>query len=114
MKEYLKQIKKIDTQIRNKSFELKQLKENQLPAGQVLDEMAKLQGEKQAIIKMIEQLPEADYDVLHKIYVQYETLYEVAADRGISYSLATTIHGRALKKLEKIVNEKEKEQCDKD
>ena len=103
-KEYLQQIKKIDTQLKNKAFEEKQLKELGLSIGQVLEEKTKLQTKRAEIIKTIEQLPEAEYDVLHKIYVQSETLYEVAADRKISYSLATTIHGRALKRLESFVN----------
>ena len=58
-------------------------------------------SKKKEIIKVIEQLPEAEYDVLHKIYVQYKTLYEVADERHIAYSWATTLHGRALKTLER-------------
>lgn len=103
-KAFLKRIKKIDTQAKNKNYELKQLKENQMPVGIVLDELSKLQNEKQKIIKMIEKLPEAEYDVLHQVYVQSKTLQEVAADRGISYSLVTVIHGRALTQLEMIIN----------
>ena len=102
-KEYLQQIKKFDTQLKNKAFEEKQLKDLGLPLGQVLEEKTELQIARAKIIKTIEQLPEAEYDVLHKIYVQYETLYEVAADRDISYSLATTIHGRALKKIDDMI-----------
>lgn len=103
-KDYLKQIKKIDTQLKNKSFEVKRLKEFGLAVGQTFDDMQKLEIERAKIIRTIERLPEAEYDVLHKVYVQYETLQEVAADRGISYSLAATIHGRALKRLEEIIN----------
>ena len=103
-KEYLSQIKKINTQMRNKSFELKELKECGLPIGPVLETMSKLDIEKRKIIRTIERLPEAEYDVLHKVYVQYLTLQEVAADRDISYSLAATIHGRALKRLENLIN----------
>lgn len=102
-KDYLRQIKKIDTQLKNKAFEEKQLREMGLPVGQVMEEKTNLQIERAKIIKTIEKLPEAEYDVLHKIYVQHETLYEVAADRGISYSLATTIHGRALKKIDELI-----------
>ncbi len=103
-REYLKQIKKIDTQLENKSFELKRIKGLELSTESVLEDIAKLQIERAQIIKTIERLPEAEYDVLHKVYVQYETLYEVAAQRNISYSLATTIHGRALKRLESIIS----------
>lgn len=103
-KEYLLQIKKINTQIRNKSFELKELKECGLNIGPILETISRLDIEKQNIIKTIERLPEAEYDVLHKIYVQHLTLQEVADDRDISYSLAATIHGRALKRLESYIN----------
>lgn len=105
-KDYLKQIKKIDTQIRNKNVELKQRKELELPTGALQANIDALDVKRQEIIETIEGLPEAEYDVLHKVYVQGETLYEVAADRDISYSLATTIHGRALKRLDIIINEK--------
>lgn len=103
-KEYVKQIKKIDTQIKNKSIEAKNLFEiNTSLSSGVFEEIEHLYRERSEIIKKIEQLPEAEYDVLHKIYVQYETLQEVAADRNISYSLVATIHGRALKRLENFI-----------
>lgn len=103
-KEYLSQIRKINTQIQNKKYELKELQESGLPIGPVLETMSKLDIEKRKIINTIERLPEAEYDVLHKVYVQYRTLHEVAAGRDISYSLAATIHGRALKRLENLIN----------
>ena len=106
-KEYLWQIKKINTQINNKNFELKELKASGLPAGQTLDAIARLDREKRAIINTIERLPEAEYDVLHKVYVQHLSLQEVAAARDISYSLAASIHGRALKRVENIINSTE-------
>ncbi len=103
-KEYLQRIKKIDTQLKNKAFELEQTKKLGLSAGAILDNIQKLNAEKAEIIRNIERLPEAEYDVLHKIYVQGKTLYEVASDRDMSYSNATTIHGKALKSLDKIIN----------
>lgn len=107
-KEYLKQIKKIDTQMRNKGVEAKQLNGiNTSLAGSVCMEIERLYRERASIIKTIELLPEAEYDVLHKVYVQYATLQEVATDRGISYSLTATIHGRALKRLQDLINSKE-------
>lgn len=106
-KDYLKQIKKIDTQVRNKSVELKQLTELGLPAGDLLSSINCLHLKKREIIATIEELPEAEYDVLHKVYVQRWSLYEVAADRKVSYSLVTTIHGKALKRLDNMINAKE-------
>lgn len=103
-KEYLQRVKMIDTQLKNKSFEIKRLKELGMNTGRVFNDMAALENERAQIIKAIEKLPEAEYDVLYKVYVKYETLKEVAADRDISYSLAATIHGTALKRLENIIN----------
>lgn len=106
-KEYLQRIKMIDTQIKNKNYELKQLRASGLPSGLILDGINELQLGKQAIIKTMERLKESEYDVLHMVYVQGKTLYEVADARKISYSSATSIHGIALKKVEEIINEKE-------
>ena len=103
-KEYLQQIKKIDTMLKNKSFELKRLRDLELNTERVFGDMTELDNERAEIIKAIEQLPEAEYDVLYRVYVQGETLYEVAAARGESYSNVTTIHGKALKRLENIKN----------
>ena len=103
-KEYLQQIKKIDTMIRNKSYEVKRLKELGLTVGSVIEDMSELEIERAKIIKTIEQLPEAEYDVLHKVYVQYETLQEVASDRKESRRTVDGIHGSALRRLESIIN----------
>ena len=58
------------------------------------------------IIETIEMLEAEKYDLLHKVYVQGFTLDEVAAMYGNSYSWATTLHGRALKDVEKILEER--------
>ena len=131
-KEYLEQIKKLDTLINNKLAESKQWLDLALNITSKTDgERVQSSGDKQTmanaiekcvdierevnalvdeyiskkkeIIKTIEGLPEAEYDVLHKIYVQYKTLYEVADERDIAYSWATSIHGRALKSLDEIL-----------
>ena len=103
-KEYVKQIKKIDTQLKNKAFEKKQMEGLGLSADDIIAEINALKDERANIIHTIEQLPEAKYDVLHRVYVQGQTLYEVAADRGMCYSNATTIHGNALSDLDSIIN----------
>lgn len=56
------------------------------------------------IIRTIEQLKVDDYDVLHKIYIQHKSFKEVAAAKNKSVSWATTIHGRALQALQKILD----------
>lgn len=58
------------------------------------------------IIETIELLEAEKYDLLHKVYVQGFTLDEVAEVYGFSYSWATTLHGRALKDVEKTLDER--------
>lgn len=131
-KEYVEQIRKLDTLINNKLTESQQWFDlamnitpkadgervqssgNQQKMASAIEKCIDIEREtnalidtyiskKKEIIKTIEQLPEAEYDVLHKIYVQYKTLYEVADERDIAYSWATSLHGRALKSLENIL-----------
>ena len=61
---------------------------------------------KQEIIETIEQLPIDEYDLLHKIYVQKKELYEAAMEMDRSYRWATSVHGRALANVQKILNER--------
>ena len=61
---------------------------------------------KQEVIKTIEELNTDEYDILHKIYIQGMTFKEVAAVKDKSYSAITTIHGRALADLQKLLNER--------
>lgn len=70
------------------------------------------------VIGTIEQLANPyEYDVLHKMYVgeeiileddakytHYFDFQEVADSYGMSYSWATTLHGRALKSLQGILD----------
>lgn len=59
---------------------------------------------KQEIIKTIEQLNAAEYDVLHKRYVQGMTPDEIALKKGKSKSWVDTKHGRALQSVQKILD----------
>lgn len=61
---------------------------------------------KKDVISVIEQLEATEYDVLHKVYVQNITLDIVADKYERSYSWATTIHGQALKNVQKILDER--------
>lgn len=61
---------------------------------------------KQDVIRTIEQLPPVEYDILHKVYIQYKQLYEVADIYRKSYTWAKSTHGRALKSVQKILDER--------
>ena len=65
---------------------------------------------KNDVISVIEQLKTIEYDILHKLYVQYMSLYDVADIYDKSYSWVTTIHGRALKNVQTILDQREKEE----
>ncbi len=63
----------------------------------------KLIDKKKEVIQVIEQLDSPiEYDIMHRIYVQYMTLQDVADHYGKEYGWATTTHGRALKSVQKI------------
>lgn len=68
------------------------------------EQIDKLIDAKQDVISVIEQLKPIEYDLLHKIYVQYIKLYEVPDIYGKTYSWATTVHGRALKNVQAILD----------
>lgn len=76
---------------------------------EINESIDKLVDTKQDIINVIEQLDTEEYDLLHKVYVQHKELVDVADAYGKSYSWSTTVHGTALKKVQKILDAREKE-----
>ena len=134
-KEFLSQLEKLDRLIENKLIEKEQWKsiatgttakfgsERVQSSGsqqkmadavckyvdleaEINADIDKLVDTRKNIIETIEMLEAEKYDLLHKVYVQGFTLDEVAAMYGNSYSWATTLHGRALKDVEKILEER--------
>jgi DNA-directed RNA polymerase specialized sigma subunit len=135
-KEFLRQIKKLDKLIENKLAEVQRWKEiatNVSPASMTMDrvqsssnpqkiadaicryidlereinqDIDKLVDTKKDVISVIEQLNATEYDVLHKIYVQGFTFDEVAIACHRSPSWATTVHGRALKHVQTILDQR--------
>lgn len=69
----------------------------------VIDELV---DTKKDVIAVIEKLPPTEYDILHKIYIQHIALDEVADVCNKSYSWAKTIHGIALKNVQRILDER--------
>lgn len=124
-KQYLQQIRKIDQIIKNKMIEQEQLRTlaesvtasiggervqssgNQQRMESTIcklidkeDEIKSLVKNREEIISVIEQLDLSDYDLLHKVYVQGKKLKEVDG----AYTNLTTQHGRALAKVQKIID----------
>lgn len=136
-KDFLCQIKKLDKLIENKIIEVRQLKEiaNNSTGStegervkstknpqriaeaiakyvdlerEINEDIDKLIDSRRKILGVIEQLNATEYDVLHKIYVQGITFQDVATTYDRSYGWATTVHGRALKHVQRILDEQEK------
>ena len=137
VRDYLKQLKKLDTIIINKMVEkLKwldvakgitahfggervQSSGSQQKMADALDiasdidrEIKSLIAQKEEISRTIQQLNATEYDVIHKRYVQGKSFSDIGASKGKSESWATTIHGRALKNLQRILDIQEQDWAD--
>lgn len=134
-KRFLNQIKKLDKLIENKLAEKEQwkliasgttiqLKErvqsssNQQKMADAVVRYIDIESEinacidslvskKRDVISVIEQLDVTEYDILHKVYVQYLSLYDVAEIYDKSYSWVTSVHGNALKNVREILDARE-------
>lgn len=132
-KEFLRQVKKLDKLIANKMIEIQQWKdiaENTTAnmtgervqsshnpqkiadaIGRYIDleaeiraDIEKLIAAKKDVLAVIEQLEAIEYDILHKIYVQHLTLWDVADAYNRTYSWVTTVHGQAVKHTQDLLN----------
>ncbi len=137
-KEYLNQISKLNRMIENKTIEREQWQskayditskwggEKVQSSGspdkiqkaiahyidlekEIDDCIASMIEKTKEIIGVIEQLKTDEYDLLHKIYVQGMTFKECAFACNKSESWVSTIHGVALKNVQIILDEREKE-----
>lgn len=134
-KKYLQQVRKLNKMIQNKIIEIEECKDAVLGiTGQTerervqssgnqqkmedtickyidmqkeLDaDIDRLIGIKKEIMHTIESLPGTEYDVLHKIYIQGLEFTEIAERQSKSYSWVTTVHGRGLALVQKIIDER--------
>ena len=69
-------------------------------------DIKKIIEQREEVIRVIEQLNAKHYDILHKIYVQNIDLSDLATAYDRSYSWATTTKARALKSLQKLLDER--------
>lgn len=131
---FLEQVEKLDARIKNKLIEKQQWRDIEQGIAANMDgEMAQpsaisrcedmvaeidslveiLIVKKKEVIQTIEQLCSAtEYNVLHMRYIQFKTLQEIADHYGYEYTWATTMHGRALKNVQEILNKKFVTSCD--
>ena len=134
--EFLRQVRKLDLQITNKLIEQQQWRDIALgitanmdgervqssggksKMAEAVDKCVDIEAEidglvdklidtKKEVIQTIEQLDSpTEYDVLHRRYIQFQGLQDIADHYRKDYGWATTTHGRALKSLQEILDRK--------
>lgn len=136
VKEYLYQIKKLDRMINNKLNELEKWKSvceyPNVPAyglekvqssggkmtfalenyiiveSEIQEAIQELMEVKRDVIGTIEELPLPEYEVLYEKYVNFKDFQEIADKMDKSYSWTTSVHGRGLVSIRKILQGREK------
>ena len=141
IKDYLKQVGRLDIQIKNKLIEQQQWRDialgitanmegERVQSSGAKSKMAnavercvdmeteinslidKLIDTKKEVIQTIERLDSAtEYNVLHLLYIQGKDLQEVADHYGKEYGWATTVHGRALKNVQSLLERNRNEEA---
>lgn len=135
-KDYLKQVQKLDTIIQNKLIERAQWKavalgvtshsdgERVQSSGRpskmadAVDRCVDMEAEidslvdklidlKRDVTSVIEQLNATEYDLLHKVYIQHLSFYEVAVAKDRTKDWVKTVHGRALQNVQRIIDKRE-------
>ena len=130
-KKFLRQIEDLDCKITNKLAEIEQWKSIALGTTVQLSERVQSSGSKSKmadaidryveiekeinkyidqlvdkrmeVIGVIEQLKTRHYDILHKMYIQKLNYYQLTEIYDRSYTNVTSLHGRALVELEKLI-----------
>lgn len=135
---YLEQVEKLDARIKNKLIEQQQWKDIALgitanmdgervrssgtrskienAVSRCVDTEAEIDSlidnlvdTKKEVIQTIERLDSPiEYNLIHMRYIQYKDLQEIADHYGKEYGWATTTHGRALKNVQMILDEVER------
>jgi hypothetical protein len=138
---FLKQVEKLDTLIKNKLIEKAQWRDIALgitanmegervqssgrpsKMADAIDKCVDMEAEidnlidrlvdtKRDVISVIEQLNATEYDLMHKRYIQYISFDDIAERKGRDYNWVTTVHGRAKKNVQTILDERNVTSCD--
>ena len=135
--EYVKQIETIETRIQNIQFDVKQLKDLALSITPSYEgERVQASGNNQRMATAVERWADKEQEmnaeidrlidkkleisntinslkkpkeagVLHMLYIQNKSFKEVAMRYDKSVSWATSVHGRALQSLQKVLDARE-------
>ncbi len=82
--------------------------ENRITVEQEIDALIdKRYDTRRELLDIIEQLDVNEYDVCYKRYMQGMSFDEIAAAKYKSKNWCTTVHGRALDNVQKIIENKE-------
>ena len=81
-------------------------------AADIQREIDCLKAQKNEISRIIQLLNATEYDVIHKRYIQDMEFEDIGASKGKSKSWATTVHGRALQNLQRILDAEEQDWTD--
>lgn len=70
------------------------------------EKISALKEKENEIDEVIRRVKNTKYhEVLSRVYIQYETLEQVACDMDVGYRHITRLHGNALKVVESIISE---------
>ena len=58
---------------------------------------------KEQVVKVLEKLPDKEYGVLHRYYIRYMTIEQIAEDMGYSVRQVLRIKKKSLKNLENVI-----------
>lgn len=135
-KSYLREVEKLDVRIQNKLIERQQWRDIALDitasvGGERVQASSSQQKMADAVVKCVDMESEIDalidclietkkdviatieqldnpteYDILHKRYIQFMTLQEIADRYGREYTTITTTHGRALKNVQMLLDKR--------
>lgn len=135
-KNYLRQVEMLDVRIQNKLIERQQWRDialgvtasvdgeriqastSQQKMANAIEKCVDMESEidalvdelittKRDVIAVIEKLDSpTEYNILHKRYIQFLTLQEVADDYNRDYGWVTTTHGRALKSVQILLDKR--------
>ena len=73
--------------------------------GEILDQVYQLASKQKEVARVLDQLTSPiHYKLLHMKYLQLIELDEIADKCRMEYTNVTTTHGRALKQIEKLLN----------
>lgn len=80
---------------------------------EALSRVQELRARKREIVQLIERVDSpVEYDLLHRKYIQYQTLEEIEYHYNRNPGWGSTTHGRALEKVQSIIDGKKEHEKD--